>query len=49
MLLEDIRLYFDDWVTWYDFEQTESDFARRRTALKALIEETEAYLERYKK
>ena len=44
MLLKDIRLYFDDWVTWYDFEQTEADFARRRAALKALIEETETYL-----
>ena len=44
MLLNDIRLYFDDWVKWYDFEQTESDFARRRAALKALIEETEACL-----
>ncbi|MBP0971312.1 MAG: hypothetical protein J5753_04665 [Oscillospiraceae bacterium] len=44
MLLKDIRLYFEDWVTWYNFEQTESDFARRRVALKALIEETEAYL-----
>lgn len=45
MLLKDIRLYFDDWVTWYDFEQTEADFARRRAALKALIEETETYLD----
>lgn len=44
MLLKDIRLYFDDWVTWYDFEQTEAVFARRRAALKALIEETETYL-----
>ena len=44
MLLKDIRLYFDDWVTWYDFEQTEADFARRRAALKALIEETETHL-----
>ena len=44
-LLKDIRLYFDDWVTWYDFEQTEADFARRRAALKALIEETETYLD----
>ena len=44
MLLQDIRLYVDDWVTWYDFEQTEADFARRRAALKALIEETETYL-----
>ena len=44
MLLEDIRLYFEDWVTWYNFEQKEADFARRRIALKALIEETEAYL-----
>ena len=47
MLVEDIRLYFDDWVTWYNFEQKESDFARRRVALKALIEETESYFERY--
>ena len=44
MLLEDIKMYFEDWVTWYDFEQKESDFARRRAALKALIEETEGYL-----
>ncbi len=44
MLLKDIRLYFDDWVTWYDFEQTEADFARRRAELKALIEKTETYL-----
>ena len=49
MLLEDIRLYFDDWVTWYSFEQKESDFARRRAALKALIEETEANLAALKK
>ena len=52
MLLKDIRLYFDDWVTWYDFEQTEADFARRRAALKALIEETEnclAAAKRYNK
>ena len=44
MLLKDIRQYFEDWVTWYDFEQTEADFARRRTELKALIEETETFL-----
>ncbi len=44
MLLVDIKRYFDDWVNWYAFEQTESDFLRRRIELKELIEETEQIL-----
>ena len=47
MLLHDIRLYFDDWVRWYAFEEKESDFARRAPALKELIEETEQALRAY--
>ena len=44
MLLKDIRMYFDEWVKWYSFEQTEADFVRRRLELTELIGETEKYL-----
>jgi len=44
MLLEDIKKFFDDWVKWNPYEQTQEDFTRRQAALKELVEETEGYL-----
>ena len=40
----DIRADFEAWVTWYDFEQGEAHFARRRTELAALLNEAEEAL-----
>ena len=44
MLVRDIRAYFDAWVEWYPFEDTDADRARRRAALTTLLAETEAAL-----
>lgn len=53
MLLHDIREYFDDWVKWSPYEDTEEDHARRRIELKKLLNEVEEALQpetiRYKK
>ena len=40
----DIRAEFEDWVSWYDFEQGEAHFARRRTELAVLLDEAEQLL-----
>ncbi len=44
MLLNDIKEYFEDWVKWFVYEDTEKDFERRRKELKQLIDETEDLL-----
>ncbi len=44
MLLTDIKKYFEDWIKWYSFEDTETDFTRRESELKQLINETQKYL-----
>lgn len=41
MLLNDIKEYFEDWIVWCPYEDTEADFQRRRIELSKLIEETE--------
>ena len=41
MLLHDFKEYFEDWVKWSPYEDTEEDFAKRRTELKALIDDVE--------
>ena len=42
MLVHDIRAYFDEWVKWYPFEETDEDLLRRRAALTTLLAETDA-------
>ncbi|MBD5136925.1 MAG: hypothetical protein HDT39_13310 [Lachnospiraceae bacterium] len=43
-VIEDIKLYFEDWVRWSPYEDTEKDWNKRRTTLKELILETESAL-----
>lgn len=44
MLLNDFRDNFEDWVKWFVYEDSETDFERRRKELKQLIDETDHYL-----
>lgn len=41
MLLNDIKRYFEDWIVWSPYEDSETDFERRRIELCKLIEEVE--------
>ena len=41
MLLNDIKDNFEDWVKWFVYEDSESDFERSRKELKQLIDETD--------
>lgn len=41
MLLSDIRKYFENWIVWSPYEDTETDFQRRRVELSKLIQEVE--------
>lgn len=45
-IIEDIKLYFEDWVQWSPYEETENEWEKRRTCLKRLILETEAALKK---
>lgn len=45
-IIEDIKLYFEDWVQWSPYEETENEWEKRRTRLKKLILETEAALKK---
>lgn len=44
MLINDINRYYEDWVKWYSFENSEKDFKRRRKELRQLIDKTEELL-----
>ena len=41
-LIEDIKAYFEEWVRWSPYVTEESELARRRDELKALLLETES-------
>lgn len=43
-LVEDIKRYFNDWVEWSPYEDTEADYKKRKLQLKTLVLETEKVL-----
>ena len=47
-LARDIRENFEDWVEWNPDEDSEEDFARRRTDLEALLASLEDELENWR-
>ena len=45
-IIEDIKLYFEDWVRWSPYEDTEEECKIRSVHLKKLIKETEKALKK---
>lgn len=43
-VIEDMKLYFEDWVHWSPYEETDEEWEKRQIELKALILETEKAL-----
>ena len=47
-LVEDIKKFFDDWVHWYPYEDSDADIQRRESELRELIQTVEDALEQTK-
>lgn len=45
LLIADIKKYFDDWVSWSPYEDTDKDIQRRRVELSQLIKDVEKAME----
>lgn len=47
MLVQDIRGSLEEWIWWCDAELTDEQYARRKSMLLALLDETEQCAKEY--